>query len=82
MSAILIKLDYLSAFCTIVNNFFPIIHVKSYSLYGFIVSEGTPTTDDRGKECPLLYVCFLFSRIRVVVFQDQTTGPMEQAKSW
>jgi hypothetical protein len=33
MSAILIKLDYLSAFRTIVNNFFPIIHVKSYSLY-------------------------------------------------
>jgi hypothetical protein len=25
-----------------------------------------PTTDDRGKACPLLYVYFLFSRIRVV----------------
>jgi hypothetical protein len=75
MSAILIKLDYLSAFRTIVSNFFPIIHVKSYPASLLLCQRAHPTpVNDRGKVCPLLYMCFLFSRIRVVVSMDPSTS--------
>ena len=65
-SAVLIKLDYLPIFPTPLSVILLIIHVKSYSLYCVRGHTLPRSLGDHGKVCPLLYMYFLFFRIRVV----------------